>query len=59
MFSEITVEIKMKWWLRYLYLPLLYWFYGFCKRWVSLDCELNDERVHNTIRKGLISKVIK
>lgn len=49
--SNIKITIKIKWWVRYLYIPSLVLFVKFC-RLFNEDAEPNWDKVANIIIKG-------
>ena len=55
---KITVEIKLRWWFKYLYLPALI---GVCKtlRKCGIFVDLNKDNVNYWFTKGTFTKVIK
>ena len=53
---SLVVDIKLAWWLKYLYLPLLIGFARFCI-WLNPEAEPNWDRIHKVLEKGVkISK---
>ena len=55
---QLTVDIKLSWWLTYLYIPMLILFAKFCQQ-INIDAEPNCERIRKVIRKGIKLKNIR
>jgi len=53
------IEVKLAWWLRYLYLPLLMYTVLFYQTYIDSEAEPNWDKFDKIMCKGLSAKVIK
>lgn len=50
--DSLVVEVKLSWWLRYLYIPMLILFARLCIK-INPEAEPNWDRVHKVLEKGI------
>ena len=50
--STLTITIKFKWWLKYIYLPVLSFVYWFLVNFTDRETQLDPDKVKSVIRRG-------
>ena len=48
----VIVEIRYRWWFRYLYMPTLRWLHEFMINYVSLDIDVNLDQFKRIYKLG-------
>ena len=51
--SSLVVEIRLKWWFVYLYIPMLSGLYRFMVNCIDADCSINPEKLEWYINKAI------
>ena len=49
---NLVMDVKISWWLKYLYIPTLILFAKFCM-WINSNSQPNWDRINKVISKGV------
>ena len=51
--TNFVITVKMKWWLKFIYLPALSFINEFVVNYINVDASLNTDKVTAVFKKGL------
>tara|TARA_R100001244_G_scaffold52611_1_gene45683 strand:+ start:647 stop:844 length:198 start_codon:yes stop_codon:yes gene_type:complete len=51
--TNLTVTIKVSWWFKYLYLPILCGAFWLIRSFISSDAEPNEDRLNYWVKKSI------